>query len=140
VSDARQLGALQFERGSEFSEVRRAPAQGFQPVALVMMRLARGSRLFDLIGQCLRLSPEGGQPRLHLCTLARQSAPRLLLVWREPHHATFQSAPGEMVEFRPFLPRDGRSDRGFHEETHAPVLAFADWARWLSPLNSRIVA
>ena len=67
-----------------------------------MMRFATG--LGDLIGQCLRLSPEGGLLRLH---------PGPLLVWGDLHHATVQNIPGEIVEWRAFLPRAGWSGRGF---------------------------
>jgi hypothetical protein len=127
------FGTLQFKCGSDFSEVRRTAAQSVQLESVTLGRLAGCA--FDLGGQ--RLATKCIELRSHPRPLAR---PSLLLIRRDSPHAVLQSTPGEIVEVRALLPWGRWLGRGYHEATHAPALAFAAWARWLSPLNSRIVA
>jgi hypothetical protein len=135
--DALAFGALQIKGGSNFSEVRRTAAQSVQLKDVPLGRLADCGRGIDLDGQRQRLPAKCVELRLHPCPLAR---PGFRLVRRDSPHAVFQSNPGEIVEVRALLPWGRWLGRGYHEATHAPALAFAAWARWLSPLNSRIVA
>ena len=133
--DAFPFGTLQIKAGSKFSEVRRAAAQSVQLKGVTLGRLAGCG--FDLGGQRQRLPAKCIELQLHSCPLAR---PSLRLVRRDSRHVVFQSNPGELVEVRALLPWGRWLGRGYHEATHVPALAFAAWARWLSPLNSRIVA
>jgi hypothetical protein len=99
--DAFQLGDLQIERGAEFRQVGRVTSQLIELRALAVISATGCSRRFDLVGQCLHLQPVGGQTRLHLRTLARQSTPQLLLVRGGPHPAILQNRPELIVEFCP---------------------------------------
>ena len=135
--DALPFGTLQIKAGSEFSEVRRTAAQSVQRKGVTLGRLAGCGRAFDLGGQRQRLTAKCVELRLHPRPLAR---PSLLLIRRDSPPAVLQSNPGEIGEARGMLPWGRWLGRGDHEEPHAPALAFAACARWLSPLNSRIVA
>jgi hypothetical protein len=135
--DTVALGALQIKGGSDFSEVRRTTAQSVQLRGVTVGRLAGCGCGLDVGGQRQCLPAKCAELRLHSRPLA---CPGWRLVLRDSRHAVFQCHPGETVEVRAILPWGqwlGRADR---EEHHTPALAFAEWTRWLSPLNSRIVA
>ena len=97
--EARELGDLQIERGDEFRQVGRLTSQIIELRALAAMSTTGRTRGFDLAGQGLHLWPVGGQTRLHLHALARQSTPQLLWVQGGPHPAILQNRPELIVEF-----------------------------------------